>query len=216
MIKIAPSLLSADWLRLGEEIAAVTRAGADFIHVDVMDGLFVPNITCGPVLVAAARKATSLPLDVHLMIEDPGRYVADFVKAGADWLTVHPETTPHLNRVLNQIREAGAKAGVVLNPATPLNVLDYVTDLLDMVLVMGVNPGFSGQAYIAGTTAKVAELKAYLDQRGAAEVLIEVDGGVTGWNAAALAAAGARILVSGSHLFKSADYQTVIKSLKGL
>lgn len=216
MIKIAPSILSADWLRLGEEVEAAARAGADFIHVDVMDGLFVPNITCGPVLVAALKKAARLPLDVHLMIEDPGRYVDDFVRAGADWLTVHPETTPHLNRVLNQIRAAGARAGAALNPATPFNVLDYVVDLLDMVLVMGVNPGFSGQAYIPGTTAKVAGLRAYLDERGASEVLIEVDGGVTDRNAGELAAAGAGVLVSGSHLFTARDYRAVVRALKGL
>jgi len=214
-IKIAPSILSADFSRLGEEIRAVEAAGADIIHVDVMDGHFVPNITIGPLVVAAARKATKLPLDVHLMIENPERYIADFAKAGADYLTVHAEAACHLHRLVQTIREQkGVKVGVSLNPATPLEALDYILGDIDMVLLMSVNPGFGGQAFIPSALDKITKLRTIIDERKL-PVEIEVDGGVKSDNAARIAAAGADILVAGSAVFGAADYAAAIRGIRG-
>jgi ribulose-phosphate 3-epimerase len=214
-IKVAPSILSADFSRLGEEIRAVEAAGADIIHIDVMDGHFVPNITIGPLVVQAARKVTKLPLDVHLMIENPERYVADFVKAGADYLTVHAEAAHHLHRLVQSMREhKGLKAAVSLNPATPLELLDYVLGDLDMVLIMSVNPGFGGQAFIPSQLDKIRALRKRIDDRKLS-VVIEVDGGVKTDNAAAIAAAGADILVAGSAIFGAKDYKAAIQGIRG-
>ena len=214
-IKVAPSILSADFSRLGEEIRAVEAAGADIIHVDVMDGHFVPNITIGPLVVEACRTATKLPLDVHLMIENPERYVSDFAKAGADYITVHAEATYHLHRLIQSIREhKGVKAAVSLNPATPLDALDYVLPDIDMVLIMSVNPGFGGQAFIPSQLDKIGELRKRIDGRKLA-VEIEVDGGVKPGNAAEVAAAGADILVAGSAVFGAKDYAAAIRGIRG-
>ena len=212
-IRIAPSILSADFARLGEEVRAVEAAKADLIHVDVMDGRFVPNLTIGPPVVKCLRKATSLPLDVHLMIVEPERYIDAFVEAGASWVTVHAEACPHLQRVLHQIREAGAKPAVALNPATPLSALDWVLEDLHMVLLMTVNPGFGGQEYIPQITRKVVELKERLSQR-APHVEIEVGGGVKPANVAEVARAGANVFVAGSAVFGAKDYSEAIRSLR--
>jgi ribulose-phosphate 3-epimerase len=198
---IAPSILSCDFGRLAEEIGTVEEAGADWIHVDVMDGHFVPNLTLGPAITEAANRATDLPLDVHLMIEDPDRFVDAFVSAGADVITVHQEACPHLHRSLQGIRDAGVKAGVSINPSTPVSTLREVAGMLDLVLVMSVNPGFGGQAFIEGAVDKVREARELLDARGSA-ARIEVDGGVDASNAARLAAAGADVLVAGSAIFR--------------
>jgi len=214
-IKIAPSILSADFSRLGEEIRAVEAAGADIIHVDVMDGHFVPNITIGPLVVEACRKVTKLPLDVHLMIENPERYIADFAKAGADYITVHAEAAYHLHRLIQNIREhKGVKAAVSLNPATPLDALDYVLPDLDMVLIMSVNPGFGGQAFIPSPLDKIRTLRKLIDDRRL-NLEIEVDGGVKPGNAAEIAAAGADILVAGSAVFGAKDYAAAIRGIRG-
>jgi ribulose-phosphate 3-epimerase len=214
-IRVAPSILSADFSRLGEEIRAVEAAGADLIHVDVMDGHFVPNITIGPLVVQAARKVTKLPLDVHLMIENPELYIADFAKAGADYITVHVEAATHLHRLIQNIREhKGVKAGVSLNPASPLETLDYILGDIDMVLIMSVNPGFGGQAYIPSATDKIRRLRKMIDDRRL-NVVIEVDGGVKTDNAAEVAAAGADILVAGSAVFGSKDYKSAIQGIRG-
>lgn len=200
--KIAPSILTADFVRLGEQIRAAEAGGADWIHLDIMDGHFVPNITFGPVLVRAVRQITNLPLDVHLMIEQPERYLADFAQAGADRLTVHVETCPHLHRTIQQIKELGCKAGVTLNPATPLSSLEEILPDVDLVLVMSVNPGFGGQSYIPGSTTKIARLRAMLDAIGSpAEV--EVDGGINATTIAEVVGAGATVLVIGSAIFNS-------------
>ena len=214
-VKIAPSILSADFSRLGEEIRAVEAAGADIIHVDVMDGHFVPNITIGPLVVEACRKVTKLPLDVHLMIENPERYIADFAKAGADYITVHAEAAYHLHRLIQNIREhKGVKAAVSLNPATPLDALDYVLPDLDMVLIMSVNPGFGGQAFIPSQLDKIRTLRKRIDDRKL-NLEIEVDGGVKPGNAAEIAAAGADILVAGSAVFGAKDYAAAIRGIRG-
>ncbi|MHB8879186.1 MAG: ribulose-phosphate 3-epimerase [Myxococcaceae bacterium] len=210
---IAPSLLSADFGHLAEEARAAEGAGADWLHLDVMDGRFVPNITIGPLVVEAVRKATKLPLDVHLMIVEPERYVADFVKAGANWVTVHVEASPHLHRTLQQIRSAGAKAGVVLNPATPLSAVEDVLGDVDLVLLMSVNPGFGGQSFIPGVVEKVRRLRAMLDAKGLNPHL-EVDGGVNAQTARQVHAAGADVLVAGSYVFGSKDYKGAIASLR--
>ncbi len=210
-MKIAPSILSADFAALGEAIARVEAAGADQLHVDVMDGRFVPNITVGPVVVAAIRKRTRLPLDVHLMIVEPERYLADFVKAGADMLTVHAEACPHLQRTLGQIRELGAKAGVALNPGTPPGVLDYVLDDLDLVLVMSVNPGFGGQKFIPSAYAKIRQVRT---MAGARPLEVSVDGGVKLEHARPLAEHGASILVAGSAIFEAPDAAAMVKRLR--
>ncbi len=211
MIKIAPSILSADFAALGEAIARVEAAGADQLHVDVMDGHFVPNLTIGPPVVEAIRKRTRLPLDVHLMIETPERYLPAFKSAGADLLTVHAEACPHLDRTLHQIRELGAKAGVALNPSTPPVVIEYVLDILDLVLVMSVNPGFSGQAFISSTYAKVRQVRTLLGPRA---VDVSVDGGVKLEHAGPLVAHGATVLVAGSLIFGASDPGAVVKRLR--
>ncbi|MFH1028119.1 MAG: ribulose-phosphate 3-epimerase [Pseudomonadota bacterium] len=213
MKKIAPSILSADFSRLGEEIRTVEAAGADYIHIDVMDGHFVPNITIGPLIVEAARKVTSLPLDVHLMIENPDLYIADFAAAGADIIVVHAEAVNHLHRTVQLIKSFGKKAGVSLNPATPLNVLDYVVEDLDLVLLMTVNPGFGGQSFIEACLPKIHSLRAMLDRRGC-EAELEVDGGVKASNIAKIAHAGADVFVAGSAVFNSSDYAATIAEMK--
>lgn len=213
MIKIAPSILSADFARLGEEVQAVAKAGADYIHVDVMDGHFVPNITIGPLVVEAVRKVTDLPLDVHLMIENPDRYIPDFARAGADLITVHQEAVPHLHRTVQLIKGLGKKAGVSLNPATPAATLDVILDDLDLVLVMTVNPGFGGQGFIDSGLAKIAALRHEIDRRGLS-IELEVDGGVKIDNIDRIAAAGADVFVAGSAVFGAKDYAATIKELR--
>jgi ribulose-phosphate 3-epimerase len=212
-VKIAPSILSADFGKLAEEVAAVERAGADWVHVDVMDGRFVPNITIGPVVVKAVRKATRLPVDVHLMIVEPERYVQDFAEAGADLISVHVETSPHLARTLQQIRGLGKKAGVVLNPHTPAEAVEYVLDLADLVLVMSVNPGFGGQAFMPQVLPKLSALRKMIDARGL-DVELEVDGGVARGTARQVVEAGARVLVAGSAVYGQKDYAAAITSIR--
>jgi ribulose-phosphate 3-epimerase len=211
--RIAPSILAADFGRLAEEVRAVERAGADWIHVDVMDGHFVPNLTLGPVVVEALRAATRLPLDVHLMIEAPERSLEAYVRAGADRVGVHVETCPHLHRTLAQIREAGAKACVVLNPATPAAFVEPVLGDVDQVLVMSVNPGFGGQKFIPGALAKLAQLRRWIDAADL-PVELEVDGGIGPGTAGAVARAGANVLVAGTSVFRSADYAAAIAGLR--
>ena len=200
MVQILPSILSADFRCLGQQIAEVEQAGADRIHVDVMDGRFVPNITIGPLIVEAARKSTSLPLDVHLMIVEPERYLADFASAGADIILVHQEACPHLHRTIEQIKQLDKQAGVVLNPSTAIASLEEVIDLLDQVLIMSVNPGFGGQRFIASSTHKVRRLQRLLQEREA-QAAIEIDGGIDPTTAPAVVAAGASLLVAGSAVF---------------
>jgi len=212
---IAPSILSADFSKLGEEIKAVEAAGADVIHVDVMDGHFVPNITIGPLVVDAVRKVTELPLDVHLMIENPDRYISGFAKAGADWITVHVETCPHLHRTIHHIKEFGKKAGVVLNPATPLESLEYIIDDVDLVMLMSVNPGFGGQSFIPFTLTKIRRLAEMIRERGL-KVGIEIDGGVAPATIPSISKAGANIFVAGSAVFGKPDYAQAIGELKKL
>jgi len=213
MKKIAPSILSADFSRLGEEIAAIEAAGADYVHVDVMDGHFVPNITIGPLVVQAVRRVTQLPLDVHLMIAEPDRYIADFAQAGADIIVVHAEATHHLHRTVQLIKSLGKRAGVSLNPATPLNVLDYVLEDLDLVLLMTVNPGFGGQSFIDACLPKIQALRGIMDRRGI-EAELEVDGGVKTDNIARISHAGADVFVAGSAVFGSPDYAATIAEMK--
>lgn len=201
MIKISPSILSADFAYLGSDVRAIEAAGADYVHVDVMDGHFVPNLTIGPPVVAALRRITDLPLDVHLMIEAPERYLADFAKAGAQILTVHIETCPHLHRTLQQIRELGVRPGVTLNPATPVDTLAEILPYVEQVLVMTVNPGFGGQSYIPTMTAKIARLAAMIANAGL-QVDIEVDGGIDAETTPAVVAAGANVLVAGTAIFR--------------
>lgn len=199
-VKIAPSILSADFSRLGEQVAEAEAGGADYIHVDVMDGHFVPNITIGPLVVKAVRRSTDLPVDVHLMIESPERYLADFCAAGADNLSVHVETCPHLHRTIQQIKELGCRAGVVLNPSTPVLALEEILRDVDLVLVMTVNPGFGGQVLIGSTLAKIRRVRTMLDAVGS-EAEIEVDGGIDPETASRVARAGATVLVAGSAVF---------------
>lgn len=213
-IYIAPSILSADFARLGEEVREAEQAGADFIHVDVMDGHFVPNLTLGPLVVQAIRPVTKLPLDVHLMIENPDAYIPAFAKAGADYITVHAEACTHLHRTLGFIRENGVKPGVVLNPATPLAAIEYVLDQVEMVLLMTVNPGFGGQKYIPAVTGKIKVLRDMLDARGLTSVLIEVDGGVNAETARMVAEAGAQVLVAGNAVFGEKDRAEAIRSIR--
>ncbi len=213
MRKIAPSILSADFSKLGEEIEAVEAAGADYIHIDVMDGHFVPNITVGPMIVKAVRKVTDLPLDVHLMIENPERYIDDFVAAGSDLIAVQVETATHLHRLLGVIRDAGIKAGTALNPATPLNSIQHVLHNLDMVVLMTVNPGFGGQSFIPEVLPKIEELKRMIDQKGM-EVDIEVDGGINAENIGQVARAGANVFVAGNAIFGSQDYAETIALMR--
>ena len=211
-IRIAPSILSADFARLGEEIAAVEAVGADWLHVDVMDGRFVPNLTIGPPVVKALRRVTKLPLDVHLMIVEPERYVEAFAKAGSDVITIHAEATAHLQRALAQIRELGKRAGVSLNPHTPEDVLRYVLPYVDLVLVMSVNPGFGGQKFIANTYRKLDQLRD-LRARRDSKALIEVDGGVGQDNVRALVDHGADVLVAGNSVFNAKDPMAAIVAL---
>jgi ribulose-phosphate 3-epimerase len=212
---MAPSILSADFSRLGEEIKAVEKAGADIIHVDVMDGHFVPNITIGPPVVASVRKVTDLPLDVHLMIEDADSYIDDFAGAGADWITVHVEACPHLHRTVSRIKELGKKAGVVLNPATPLCSLDEILGDVDLVMLMSVNPGFGGQSFIRSSINKIRTLRNMIEEHNL-EVGIEVDGGVSPATIGDVAGAGANIFVAGSAVFGQKDYVKVIREMKSI
>jgi ribulose-phosphate 3-epimerase len=213
MKKIAPSILSADFARLGDEVRAVAAGGADYIHIDVMDGHFVPNITIGPLVVEAVKKVTQLPLDVHLMIANPDLYIADFARAGADIIVVHAEATHHLHRTVQLIKSLGKRAGVSLNPATPLNCLDYVLEDLDLVLLMTVNPGFGGQSFIEACLPKIHALRGMLDKRGL-DTELEVDGGVKTDNIDRISHAGANVFVAGSAVFGSSNYAATISELK--
>ena len=210
---IAPSILSADFARLGEEIRAVAAAGADWIHVDVMDGHFVPNITIGPLVVSAIRPVTTLPLDVHLMIADPDRYITDFAKAGADLIAVQVEACPHLHRSVQLIRENDCRPGVVLNPSTPLATLEWILGDVDFVMLMSVNPGFGGQRFIPSTLEKIRTLRGMIRARGLT-TLIEIDGGVNAGSIADIAEAGADVFVAGSAIFGSDDYAATIADLR--
>jgi len=213
MGKIAPSILSADFTRLGEEVRAVEKAGADYIHIDVMDGHFVPNITIGPFVVKAVRRVTKLPLDVHLMISDPDIFIDEFSEAGADILTVHPETVNHLHRTIQYIRDKGVKPSVSLNPATTLDCLEYLLDDLDMVLLMTVNPGFEAQKFIPGVVPKIERLRERIEKRGL-NVEIEVDGGIAPSTIGQVSSAGADVFVAGSAIFYSEDYEKTIRLMR--
>ena len=212
---IAPSILSADFTILGEEIRAVESAGADWIHADVMDGHFVPNITFGPMIVEAVRRVSRLPIDVHLMIENPDHYIPDFIKAGADWISVQVETCVHLHRTIQMIKAADVKAGAVLNPSTPLSAVEWVLDDLDFVLIMSVNPGFGGQSFIDSSLKKIENLRKMIDARGLA-TLIEIDGGVNGGTIADIAGSGVDVFVAGSAIFGRDDYKEVIDNFRRL
>jgi ribulose-phosphate 3-epimerase len=211
--KIAPSILSADFSRLGDEVRAVERAGADVIHVDVMDGHFVPNITIGPLVVQGLRKLTSLPLDVHLMIENPERYIDVFAEAGSDWITIHAEVCPHLKRMIKKIRQLKVRPGIVLKPATPLKKLYSVLDDIDLVLIMSVNPGFGGQSFIPSTLKKIERLRKIID-RNRYPLEIEVDGGVKVENIGEVSKAGGDIFVVGTGIFKTENYEETIRKLR--
>jgi len=211
--KIAPSILSADFARLGEEIAKVEAAGADMIHVDVMDGHFVPNFTIGPPIVKAIRKVTKLPLDVHLMMTNPEEFIPEFIEAGSNYLTVHVETCPHLHRTIQSIKEKGVKAGVTLNPATPLVSIEEILSEVDLLLIMSVNPGFGGQSFIPQALEKLKRARRMIDDYGL-KVELEVDGGVKPDNMAALSKAGADIFVSGSAIFGNPDYKITIQKMR--
>ena len=210
---IAPSILSADFSKLGDEIKAVEDAGVDWIHADVMDGHFVPNITIGPLIVEAVKRVTDLPIDVHLMIENPDNYISAFADAGASHISVQVETCVHLNRTIQHIKDCGADAGIVLNPSTPLGSLEWVLEDVDYVLIMSVNPGFGGQAFIPGSLDKIKALRQQIQDRGLS-VLIEVDGGVNEKTIAEIAAAGADVFVAGSAIFGSKDYNKTIQSFR--
>jgi ribulose-phosphate 3-epimerase len=213
MIKIAPSILSANFIKLGEEIKAAEEAGVDMLHIDIMDGHFVPNITIGPFIVESIRQVTSLPLDVHLMIEEPDTYLRDFIKAGADYVTVHLEASVHLHRTVQLIKETGVKAGVSLNPATPVRSLENILPDIHLVLLMSVNPGFGGQKFIPQALDKIRILKKFIEEKGLT-TLIEVDGGINADNAKDIASAGADILVMGSAFFHSGNYKEIMKRVK--
>jgi len=212
-IQFAPSILSADFSRLGDEIRAVDQAGAEIIHVDVMDGNFVPNITIGPLVVKAVRQVTAKVLDVHLMIANADQYLESFAEAGADWITVHVEACPHLHRTVSRIRELGKKAGVVLNPATPLETLDFILEEVDLVMLMSVNPGFGGQSFIPSTLRKISRLKKRIDDLGL-DIGIEIDGGISPQTIGAVAEAGANIFVAGSAIYGQGDYRAVIQEMR--
>ncbi|MEH6905019.1 ribulose-phosphate 3-epimerase [Neobacillus drentensis] len=214
MVKIAPSILSADFSKLGEEIIAVEKGGADYIHVDVMDGHFVPNITIGPLIVEAIRPITKLPLDVHLMIENPDQYIEAFAKAGADYITVHVEACRHLHRTIQNIKSFGIKAGVVLNPATPVESIQHVIGDIDMVLLMSVNPGFGGQKFIPEILPKIKKVKEMAEQKGL-DIEIEIDGGVNSETAKLCVEAGATVLVAGSAIYNQEDYAEAISLIRG-
>jgi ribulose-phosphate 3-epimerase len=214
-IKISPSILSADFTRLGDELKAVEAAGADYIHIDVMDGRFVPNITIGPFVVEAVKRATHLPLDVHLMITAPERYITDFAKAGSSIITVHAEATKHLHRTVQAIKEAGAKAGVSLNPGTPISAIEEILPELDLVLVMSVNPGFSGQSFIAESLKKIERIRKMITACGKA-IELEVDGGIKVSNIKDAIDAGADVFVSGSGVFGTGDYKKTISAMKAV
>jgi len=211
--RIAPSILSADFARLGEEVRAVAQGGADLIHFDVMDNHYVPNLTVGPLVCAALRPHVALPIDVHLMVKPVDRIVSDFAKAGANLISFHPEASEHVDRTIGLIHEHGCKAGLAFNPATPLEWLDYTLDKLDLVLLMSVNPGFGGQSFIASVLPKIAEVRRRIDRRGR-EVWLEVDGGVKTDNIAEVAAAGADTFVAGSAIFGSKDYAATIRDMR--
>ncbi|MGG3466625.1 ribulose-phosphate 3-epimerase [Neobacillus pocheonensis] len=214
MVKIAPSILSADFSKLGEEILAVEKGGADYIHVDVMDGHFVPNITIGPLIVEAIRPITQLPLDVHLMIENPDQYIEAFAKAGADYITVHVEACRHLHRTIQNIKSFGVKAGVVLNPATPVETIQHIIGDIDMVLLMSVNPGFGGQKFIPEVLPKIRKVKEMAEQKGL-NIEIEIDGGVNPETAKQCMEAGANVLVAGSAIYNEEDYGKAISLIRG-
>ncbi len=213
MVKIAPSILSADFSRLGDEVGAIAAGGADYVHVDVMDGHFVPNITIGPLVVDGLRQVTEIPFDVHLMIENPDLYIPEFARVGSDIITVHQEAVSHLHRTVQLIKSFGKKAGVSINPATPVSSLEVILDDLDLVLVMSVNPGFGGQSFIESCLPKIEALRKMIDARGL-KVELEVDGGVKLDNIGRIAAAGADVFVAGSAVFSSEDYATTIAGLK--
>ncbi|MDR7236241.1 ribulose-phosphate 3-epimerase [Neobacillus drentensis] len=213
MVKIAPSILSADFSKLGEEIIAVEKGGADYIHVDVMDGHFVPNITIGPLIVEAIRPITKLPLDVHLMIENPDQYIEAFAKAGADYITVHVEACRHLHRTIQNIKSFGIKAGVVLNPATPVESIQHIIGDIDMVLLMSVNPGFGGQKFIPEVLPKIKKVKEMAEQKGL-DIEIEIDGGVNSETAKLCVEAGANVLVAGSAIYNQEDYAEAISLIR--
>ncbi|MBC8080020.1 MAG: ribulose-phosphate 3-epimerase [Gorillibacterium sp.] len=213
-MQIAPSILSADFSRLGEEIRDIEKSGADLIHVDIMDGHFVPNLTFGPAIVKAVRSITKLPFDVHLMIDNPDHFIAEFAAAGANFITIHAEACTHLHRTLHLIREHGAKPGVVLNPATPIEWIKHVLSDVDLVLLMTVNPGFGGQAFIPNVVPKIRDLRNLLDSEGLHHVHIEVDGGINDQNARVVAEAGADILVAGNAVFGKADRAEAIRLIR--
>ncbi len=213
MVKLAPSILSADFSNLLEDVKAVEDAGVEYLHIDVMDGHFVPNISFGAPILAALKGKTSLFMDVHLMIENPDRYIGDFVKAGADLINVHVEACPHLHRTVQMIKEHGVKAAVALNPATPLSVLDEILPMLDMVLLMSVNPGFGGQSYIDSVTDKIERLKAEIDRRGLS-CDIQVDGGIKASNVKQVVDAGANVIVAGSAIFGHESIDTAVKAFR--
>ncbi|OIJ12573.1 ribulose-phosphate 3-epimerase [Anaerobacillus alkalilacustris] len=213
MLKLAPSILSADFSNLGRDIENTTKGGADMIHIDVMDGHFVPNITLGPDIIKAIRSYTNLPFDVHLMIQNPEKYIHNFVDAGADIITVHVEACPHLHRVVQQIKDYGIKAGVVLNPATPLSVLEHILEDLDMVLLMSVNPGFGGQSFIPSTLEKIKKLRQMIDQTGK-DIDIQVDGGIKHNNVRAVIEMGANVIVAGSAIYQTGNLEANVKQFK--
>ena len=212
---IAPSILSADFSKLGDEIRSVEKAGADWIHIDVMDGHFVPNITIGPLIVEAARRITSLPLDVHLMIENPDRYIEDFAKSGADLISVQVEACIHLNRTIQLIKSLDLRAGAVLNPSTPLSAIEWILEDVDFVMIMSVNPGFGGQQFIPGSIDKIRALRKIIQDRGLS-TLVEVDGGVNEKTIKGISDAGADVFVAGSAIFKSPDYNETIATFRKL
>ncbi|EGL82601.1 ribulose-phosphate 3-epimerase [Caldalkalibacillus thermarum TA2.A1] len=215
MVKVAPSILSANFAVLGQEINDVIQGGADWIHIDVMDGHFVPNITMGPLVVEAIRPLTDLPLDVHLMIEEPEKYIQDFVKSGADLITVHQEACRHLHRTVYQIKEAGVKAGVAINPATPVEMVREILADVDLVLLMTVNPGFGGQTFIPTVLTKVKRCRQWAEEQGLSHLYLEVDGGVNEHTASLCRQAGANVLVAGSAIFSAADRREAINKIRG-